>query len=195
MDITKRQMDIVEAAIAIIARQGYKELTIKNLAQRLGLTEAALYRHFSSKGELIRTILDYFEQLSGDVITAIGEQNLPPLERIRMFVMNRYRLFTLNPDLAKVLFSEELFKHDPSLGRHMESIIHAHRDAVIYYITAAQAEGSIRKDLDQVDLFRIFVGSMRFTVTQWNLSGQRFDLVQAGEHLFNTIVKLIEETT
>ena len=41
MDVTKRQMDIVDAAIRIIARKGYRELTTKNLARELKLTEAA----------------------------------------------------------------------------------------------------------------------------------------------------------
>jgi AcrR family transcriptional regulator len=193
MELTKRQMDIIHAAITIIARQGLKDLTTKNLARELGLTEAALYRHFDSKGELIRAILHYFGQISGDVIREIGERNLAPLERVRMFVMNRYRLFIQDPDLAKVLFSEELFRTDPALSGEMQAIMHSHREAVEAYIREAQQQGAIRSGLDPLDLFRVVVGSMRFLVTQWNLSGQTFDLVAEGEKLFNTITKLTEE--
>jgi AcrR family transcriptional regulator len=51
MELTVRQKDILKAAIAIIANQGYEKLTIKNLATKIGVTEAALYRHFKSKRE------------------------------------------------------------------------------------------------------------------------------------------------
>ena len=64
MELTPRQDDIVQAAIALIARRGYKFLTTKNLARELKLTEAALYRHFASKDDMIVKILDYFEDLS-----------------------------------------------------------------------------------------------------------------------------------
>lgn len=185
-------MDLINAAIKIIARQGYKEMTTKNLARSLELTEAALYRHFPSKADLVLAILEYFEDLSGKVVSQIKDQKLPPLERIHQFVLNRYRLFTSNPDLGKVLFSEELFKNDPSLSAHMQKIMHCHREAVISYIEDAQKLRSIDPGLDANDLFRIILGSMRFTVSQWNLSGQIFDLEREGEKLFNTIKKLIE---
>ncbi|MFA7543052.1 MAG: helix-turn-helix domain-containing protein, partial [Candidatus Cloacimonadaceae bacterium] len=46
MDIKPRQLEIVQAAIQLIARRGYEKLTTKNLAQSLGVSEASLYRHF-----------------------------------------------------------------------------------------------------------------------------------------------------
>ncbi|MDD2684515.1 MAG: helix-turn-helix domain containing protein, partial [Candidatus Cloacimonetes bacterium] len=45
-------MEIVQAAIQVIARQGYEKLTTKNLANSLGVTDASLYRHFDSKKDL-----------------------------------------------------------------------------------------------------------------------------------------------
>lgn len=192
MELTQRQQDIVNAAISIIAEHGYKELTTKNLAQRMQLTEAALYRHFSSKHDLILKILDFFETISASVLSEISRKQLSPLERVHSFVMNRYRLFTANPELAKVIFSEELFRFDPEFLEHMQRITHSHAVAVISYLKDAQKQGLISSRLAPQALFRIIVGSMRFTVTQWNLCGQSFDLVKEGEKLFQTIKQLIE---
>ena len=192
MELTKRQQDIVDAAITVIARQGYKEFTVKNLAQSLQLTEAALYRHFESKNALVLAILDYFNDLSSEVIDSIGELKLSPLESVQRFVLNRYKLVSANPDLANVMFSEEMFRNDPSLTGQMQSIMHCHKEAVVGYIKAAQKAGDITATVDATDLFRIITGSMRFLVTQWNLSGHSFDLSRAGKHLFESIKKLIE---
>lgn len=192
MELTPRQAEILQAAITVIARQGLKDLTTKNLAKQMKLTEAALYRHFASKAELIQQILIYFEELSAQVITEIDSRKRKPLESIRSFVMNRYLLFAARPDLAKVMFSEEFLKTDPSLTNHMQTITHSHMEAIVRYIKKAQAKHEIRKELDPIDVFRIIVGSMRFTVSQWNNSGQSFNLVQTGKKLFETIIKLIE---
>lgn len=192
MEITKRQMDIVTAAITIIAQKGYEKLTTKNLAAHLELTEAALYRHFDSKHDLIEMILCYFEWRSCQVIQEIKDENLNPTECIRRFVQNRYRMFEEQPDLAQVMFSEELFKNDPSFREQLLSIMHIHRDEVVGYIRDGQQQGEIRADLNPIQLFRIVVGSMRLVVTQWNLSNRVFPLYKEGCETLDTIIKLIE---
>ena len=192
MELTKRQMDIITAAIDVIATMGYEKLTTKNLAAQIKVTEAALYRHFESKNELMGMILGYFEKISCRVIEDIKADNLPPVERIKRFVLDRYELFGQNPNLARVMFSEELFKNVPAFTDHYQMIMHTHRNEVIGYIKAAQEDGSIYQKLDPGDLFRMIVGSMRFTVLQWNLSGQRFDLRAEGAQLLETIIKLKE---
>jgi len=192
MELTARQKDILKAAIAIIANQGYEKLTTKNLATKIGVTEAALYRHFKNKRELVTMILGYFERISNDVLQEIRDRAYSPLESIRHFVEDRYILFSKYPDLAKVIFSEELFKNDPTFKGQFQCIMHKHKQAVENYILQAQQEGKIRSDLSPTQLFRIIVGSMRFTVTQWNLSDGAFDLKQEGLELIETIMKLIE---
>jgi AcrR family transcriptional regulator len=192
MNVTKRQMEIVKAAIQVIAQQGYEKLTTKNLAFSLGITDAALYRHFDSKKDLIRMILCYFEHISCEVIQRINAQQLSPIEKVRSFVMDRYELFSQDPDLAMVMFSEELFKNDHSFEEYLLSIMHIHRDEVMGYIMQGQRDGTIRDDLNPMHLFRIVVGSMRLMVTQWNFSKHAFDLNTEGQAQLDTIIKLIE---
>lgn len=192
MEMTKRQMEIVQAAIGLIAREGYEKLTTKNIAAELGITDAALYRHFDSKKELIVMILRYFEDISCRVISTIDSKDLSPMEKIRYFVMNRYEMFREDPELAMVMFSEELFKNDHTFEEYLLSIMHIHRDQIMGYIMQGQKLGEIRSDLNPMNIFRMIVGSMRMLVTQWNLSKHAFDLELEGKSLFNTIKKLIE---
>ncbi len=192
MDITKRQMEIVQAAIQVIARQGYEKLTTKNLAATLGVSDASLYRHFESKKDLIKMVLCYFEQLSCEVIQHIKDEQLPPLERIRRFVNNRYEMFEKEPDLAMVMFSEELFKNDHDFAQYFLGIMHIHRDEVLGFIMEGQQKGVIMADLNPVHIFRMVVGSMRLLVSQWNLSQRGFGLLSEGRNQTETMIKLIE---
>ena len=192
MNLTKRQMELVDQAIAIIAEQGLERLTTKNLAAAIGVTEAALYRHFQSKNELMRMILSYFEKLSSDVLEEIRISELDPVESVRRFVLDRYKLFSGRPALAKVMFSEEIFISVPAFSDHYQKIMHKHKSEVVAYILRGQAEQRIIQNMDANHVFRIVVGSMRFLVMQWNLSGQSFDLEAEGNALLDTIIKLIE---
>jgi AcrR family transcriptional regulator len=191
--MTERQEQIILTAIALIAREGYKNLTIKKLASELHLSEAALYRHFVNKEDLLLSIMHYFEDISRNVLQEIQKTKLNPLEKIHFFIINRYELFTSNPDLAQVMFSDELFYYDLVFFKQFQKISMNHREVLLNFIEEAQKEGFIQSGINSTQLFTILIGSMRFLITQWNLSGRKFDLVKEGDSLFQTIKNLIAE--
>lgn len=65
-----RRQDIIQAARRLFASKGIRATTIRDIAHETGLTEGALYRHFSSKEELarwlfvesVRTLYDYLAE-------------------------------------------------------------------------------------------------------------------------------------
>ena len=191
--MTERQEQIILTAIALIAREGYKNLTIKKLASELHLSEAALYRHFVNKEDLLLSIMHYFEDISRNVLQELQKTKLNSLEKVHFFIMNRYELFTSNPDLAQVMFSDELFYYDPVFFKQFQKISMNHREVLLNFIEEAQKEGFIQSGINSTQLFTIIIGSMRFLITQWNLSGRKFDLVKEGDSLFQTIKNLITE--
>ena len=193
MENTARQQEIINAAIQIIARQGFQELTTKQIAETVGVSEAALYRHFDSKTDLIHKILEYFQSLAHEAMGTIHTDISDPMEQVKAFMINRYKLFTENPDLAKVMFSEEIFQNDRSLAEHNLIIMHIHRDQLLESIRNAQKKQEIRTDVEAIQLFRLVVGSMRLLVTQWQLCGYEFNLQDEGEKLWQSIFILIKQ--
>ena len=68
---TPRQEELVDHALELIREAGLPGLTVRRLAERAGFTEAALYRHFASKEELLKALM-----------AAVGERLLVPARRI-----------------------------------------------------------------------------------------------------------------
>ncbi len=58
---TERQQQIVETAIKLIADKGIQNLTTKNLAEEIGISEPAIYRHFSNKLEILKAVITNFQ--------------------------------------------------------------------------------------------------------------------------------------
>lgn len=87
---TDRQIEIMEAATLRIDRHGIQYLTIKNLAADFGLSEAALYRHFKSKNDIMLELLSYFIlEMRERVEAIIIKENITQTEKLKEF-------FTLN---------------------------------------------------------------------------------------------------
>jgi AcrR family transcriptional regulator len=73
----------VTVALGLFARQGYTATSLREIAEQLGITKAALYFHFRTKEEILTAILDgYLEGISALVTDA--EQPLTAEGRARL---------------------------------------------------------------------------------------------------------------
>lgn len=186
-----RQEQIIHEAIEILAAQGIQSLTTKNLAQAVGISEPALYRHFENKHAILMGVLDSFEEIACAVLERL-EENAPALSNLRTFVFDRYQRFSLYPALAKVMFTETAFDFDPVLSGRMLDIMHRHRDVLMDIIKQGQVKKELREDIKPKELFRLIIGSMRLIIQQWTFSGFKFDLKTEGAALWNALEKLLQ---
>lgn len=108
MELSKRQNEIINAAIQIIAANGIQGLTTKVLAAAVGVSEPALYRHFKNKTEIIRLLIMKFDA---------GLEDLQNGNKgwlfVKTFFARRIEQVIAEPALANILYSEELFLHVP----------------------------------------------------------------------------------
>ena len=191
MRLSERQNEIIDKSVELIAVSGIQNLTIKNLARSVGVSEPAIYRHFDSKFDILDAILDRFIYIASDVLDSEEIKKIEPLDKIGYFLKDRYKRCMQNPKLAKVMFSEELFQDDERLSKKVLMIMHSHKEKMHYIISEALENGTIRNDIDSTSLFRIIFGPMRLLIKQWYLSGYMFDLLVEGEKLWETEKKLI----
>lgn len=190
MKSVTRQEQIVTKAIELMAQGGIQNVTIKNLALAIGISEPALYRHFKNKQAILLGILDAFEEVSCAVLSSLDPANTA-LERIHLFVFDRYARFKANPALAKLMFSEAAFEFDPVLSKRLLKIMHRHRDVLIKVIQEGQRCQEFRADVGEKELFRIVIGSTRLVIQQWILSDYAFDLEVEGTRLWSALEKLL----
>ncbi len=80
-----RKLEIIEAARLLIIRKGSEHVTVRNIARQIGLTEAAIYRHFRSKREILLFLSDLLaDQLVEDLqeASSSGEVDLRTVDRV-----------------------------------------------------------------------------------------------------------------
>lgn len=191
MQFTERQKQIINTAINLIANQGIQSLTIKNIAQTIGVSEPAIYRHFNSKFDIIYTIMDYFDRHSREVCEKLEGPELKGIESIECFFKNRYRFFADHPELTKVMFSEEAFQYDAQLSQKIMHIMHQHREILLKIIEEGQRDGLIRADIGFDHLFHLVIGSMRLLVDRWCFSNFSFDIYNEGMALWEAVKKIL----
>lgn len=184
----------MEAATSRIDMHGIQELTIKNLSADLGLSEAALYRHFKSKNEIMLGLLDYFMLEMKDRVAEIAQKTIKePSGLLREIFESQLKTFAKKPAIVSVIFSEGIFQFNKELMEKvsgMMNMMHAEIEAIV---RRGQADGSFRKFAGPSTVTTIIMGSMRMAVMKWKVFGHKSDLVREGMKVLNGVLKMVEK--
>ncbi|MBC8186189.1 TetR/AcrR family transcriptional regulator [candidate division KSB1 bacterium] len=187
---TKRQQQIIEAAIKIIAVNGIQNLTIKTLANKVGVTEPALYRHFDNKLEILKAIISYFQNKMKPAVEKLN-RSAKALDKIEKFILEHLRIINSNPDFAKVIFSEANFQNEETLILKVNNMMKKSHKILETVVQKGQNNGEIRNDISSLSIVRMIIGSLRLLVTQWSMSDMIFNLQSEGEQLCGDLKKII----
>ena len=189
---TDRQMEIINAAIDLIADKGIQQLTIKNLAIKIGFAEGAIYRHFAGKIDILLGILTMFKDNKNSALTQMqSSTNTDALTKLQTLFQERFAHFNANPAIAAVIFSEEIFQNDKRLSEEVFRIMQESQEIVRGVIENGQKTGQMRTDISAKQLSLLITGALRLIVTQWRLSGFAFDLQIEGQLLWASIKQIV----
>lgn len=191
MEYTDRQIEIINAATELINEGGIQQLTTKALAERMGFSEPALYRHFKNKTEILSSLLNYYGQgLKSKMDELVSEED-SGLSKLKKIIEFQFKHFSKHPAIVMVIFAETSFQYEEKLSNAVHNILKNKKQRVKNIIELGQKDGSIRNDVQPEQLASIFMGSMRFIILQWRLNNYKNDLNKEGYSLWDTIKTLL----
>lgn len=81
---TKQQL--LEQGMAMLLRHGYHDMGITAVLEATGIPKGSFYHHFDSKEDFGLQVIDlYMKQVHDALDQCLGDERLPPLDRVRRF--------------------------------------------------------------------------------------------------------------
>lgn len=192
MDITPRQLEILQATAELLSCQGVQSLTIKNVASKTGFGESALYRHFKSKEEILYTMLRYMISNTKTRLETITLEENSPEEKLRIFVQTQVSYFSSNRHFLIAMFSEGLLTENKALNGLVLEMLNTIRPFLLAIMKQGQAMEMFRADVSAENLTMVMMGTMRLQMLQWRLSNFEFDINERSGQMLNVITTLIK---
>jgi AcrR family transcriptional regulator len=190
---SERQIEIIEAAANRIDKHGIQDLTIKTLATDLNLSEAALYRHFKSKNDILHGILSFFIQTMSDRLSVVlSNKDASPSELLKGIFDSQLKTFVNKPSIVSIIFSESIFQFNKELSKTVSSLMELMQNHIENIVKKGQSDGTYSKIVGVSTTATIIMGGMRITVLKWKLSGHKSDLIKDGHKVLNGILKMLE---
>jgi len=176
LNTTLRREQIAEAALALVADQGVSALTARNVAQAVGVTAPALYKHFpGGKADILAAILDLLDFVKEEGLRSALEGEGTTLDKLRRCfdlhtcTIERYRA------LPTLVLSDAIWIDNPHLRARLTDSHKRQQEQVSRIIRQGQEAGEIRKDIEPEYIFNQFLGQF---LTIAILNSRRGDMVE-----------------
>ncbi|HVT68902.1 MAG TPA: helix-turn-helix domain-containing protein [Trebonia sp.] len=125
-------------ALELFAEQGYERTSLREIAERLGVTKAALYYHFKSKEDIVRSFTeDYFGRI--DALIAWGSEQ-PPGPGTARELLDRYITIVMESgEVFRFLERNQATIHTTEDGKHRFTQFRPRLRALMEIITGPDA--------------------------------------------------------
>ena len=106
---------LVSTASEMVAEAGIEGLSLRKLAERIGVSRTAAYHHFTDKNDLLCAIAEQgFEQWHLHASEIFSEKQLSSEQKYRNFVHAYIGFATQNPSLYELMFGRVIWKENNS---------------------------------------------------------------------------------
>lgn len=190
--LSDRQQEIIEATIKLISEKGIQGFTTKNLSAEIGISEPAIYRHFTGKTEILHTMLEQFQVSLSENLMQIVKSDFKAIEKINAIINQLLTRFTENPSYVTVIFSDEIYSNEKTLADKISELMETMNKLFEYIISQGQENKEIRKDVQSQYIVLMIKGSIRLLVKKWKKNDCAFDLKKEATNLLSSIEKLIK---
>jgi AcrR family transcriptional regulator len=119
-----RKRQIVETTLELVAEHGADAVSAQLIADTIGLSQPAVFRHFPTKGAIWMAVIGWLQDRLADVWSeARGDQeHPPPMWVLKRMFLGHVELIIRYPGLAKVVFSDHIRHQYPALHEQFHAL-------------------------------------------------------------------------
>lgn len=181
-----RKAEIVLAAIRLAGDIGPDRLTTQHLADAVGITQPAIFRHFATKSDIWLAV---GEQIALALSREKTDQAIAnPLKGMIDLVSQNLGSISRNPAIPAILFSRELHVENDKLRQHFEILMTSRRDSFAALFRKAQQNGDIKPNIDPEDAAALVLATIQGIAMRWSLENKAFDIQQEGTRLISSLI-------
>jgi TetR/AcrR family transcriptional regulator len=119
----ERRVHILHTLAAMLETPKTEKITTAALAARLGVSEAALYRHFASKAQMFEALIEFIEGTFFGLINQIAEKEPNGVLQARAIGMMLLNFAQKNPGMTRVLTGEALVGEHERLAERVGQML------------------------------------------------------------------------
>ncbi|NLK97362.1 TetR/AcrR family transcriptional regulator [Defluviitalea saccharophila] len=184
-----RRDSIILAAIDIISESGVQGLSTKKIAEKQGISESLLYKHFKKLDDVLVEVIRYFSQFDAMIANTIIKKDISCKDKILEYTKSFVELYETYPALAAILLNYEVLMHYDHTRQLITDVITNRIEFITQAIVTGQERGEISTYYTPEELADIIKGIVLTSTFRWKMTDYTYPL---KDGILLTIRKVLE---
>ncbi|MEZ5797756.1 MAG: TetR family transcriptional regulator [Paracoccaceae bacterium] len=185
-----RKAEIVAAVLLLADRIGPDRLTTNDVAQEVGVTQAAIFRHYPTKAALWAAVGEAIALRLAAAWQEALATGTDPRRRLRALIGAQLQQIATTPALPSILHSRELNVDNAALRDRFRGLVVLFQDHLAATLGDMAARGAMQPSVRPDDAAALLVSLVQGIAIRWSLGSRGFDLVAEGLRLLDVQLDL-----
>lgn len=167
----ERRTATVEAVVELAAEQNPSEITTTAIAERMGLTQGALFRHFPTKDAIWQGVMEWVSERLLARIDRLAGAESDPLAALKAMFLGHVDFVAEHPGVPRMMVGQLQNAGETPAKRMARTLVENYANRLRRILAAASAEGVLPADLDIDAAAALFLGMIQGLVMQHLIHG------------------------
>ena len=178
---------IVDAAVIVIAENGYHQAQVSKIAKEAGVADGTIYLYFKNKEDILISVFREKMAVFVGNVEAILEEDIDTRERLLRLIDNHFRLLHEDRHLA-IVTQLELRQSNKELRTRINEVLKGYLSLLDKILKAGIESGELDKNLDVRLARQMVFGTIDETITSWVMNDQKYDLMKLSPEVHRLIM-------
>ena len=119
----ERKTQILQTLAGMLEQPQGEKITTAALAAKVGVSEAALYRHFASKAQMCEALIEFIEESVFSLVNQITQTERDGRAQVQQMVSMLLNFAEINPGMVRVLIGDALVHEDARLQTRINQLL------------------------------------------------------------------------
>ena len=182
-----KYMQIIDAAVVVIAENGYHQAQVSKIAKQAGVADGTIYLYFKNKEDIL---ISLFEEKMGEFVEKIEDKiegKRTAEEKLLMMIETHFQLLSDDHHMA-VVTQLELRQSNKELRLKINEILKGYLQVIDKIIIDGKETGEFPFDLDVRLARQMIFGTIDETITSWVMNEEKYDLMALASPVHRLLI-------
>ncbi|MHB8988744.1 MAG: TetR/AcrR family transcriptional regulator [Desulfobulbia bacterium] len=163
---SERRAVTVETVIKLAAERNPSDITTAAIAERMGLTQGAVFRHFPNKDAILQAVIEWVAERLLFLVDKAARAAPSPLAALEAMFMAHVNFIIEHPGIPRILFGELQHAEETIPKRIAQTLTHRYRERLHRLIERGKTNKELDANLDREAAAFLFIGMIQGLVMQ-----------------------------
>jgi len=178
---------IVDAAVIVIAENGYHQAQVSKIAKEAGVADGTIYLYFKNKEDILISVFREKMAIFVNNVEVILEQDIDTSEKLFRMIDSHFRILHEDRHLA-IVTQLELRQSNKELRLRINEVLKEYLTLLDAILKEGIVNGTLDEGLDIRLARQMVFGTIDETITSWVMNDQKYDLMKLSPDVHRMIM-------